>query len=552
MDHCRVGRRPRSAAVLVATIITGEALAVLVACLALSAGSAVWAAVVAGILVGALPFARFGGRPVLSWAENGWRYLRDTRPDSGRTVDFRAPGQSVGLHWSGGQVLAVVELIPPSRSLTRITREGFDSPGQLPVTTLAQCLEQHDVTLSGIDVLSHGRRSAPGIPAADVYDTLIGPLPAIAQRSVWVVLRFDAADNAASVARRGGGEEGASRTVTVAATRIVRAIADAGCHSRILTASEIEAVAARLSHGVSPADMGQEWSHVPTPGAHNVGNAIDPRRLTRELLAAVWAAPGLDTTVAIHLRPGRASQSVRVGATFRRTTRTLPGRLGLRGLVSMQGRHRDGLLSQLPTAPPELDGIAPMTEVDPRTLDALCLPVSGCGQLIGSDSDGHAVSARITGPGVSNVHVAGELYLAQQIVFRAVATGARILIHTDRPHAWAPLVDAVATPDLLRIAGGPAWSDTGSWSDTGFDTILLDGIGAPPARAGVTTIHLSSDPGLRLSATTDVSIVQPGAGGDRVVLTAGEHRVELVLVTIPSETAFIGRPRSATRLAPAR
>ncbi len=51
-------------------------------------------------------------------------------------------------------------------------------------------------------------------------------------------------------------------------------------------------------------------------------------------------------------------------------------------------------------------------------------PPAGCGQLIGSDDYGHGITARIAGPGVGMVYVAGELYLAQQLVFRAVATGA--------------------------------------------------------------------------------------------------------------------------------
>ncbi|MDH6290307.1 type VII secretion protein EccE [Rhodococcus opacus] len=79
---------------------------------------------------------------------------------------------------------------------------------------------QHDISLAGIDIVSHGYRAAAGSPATDVYDRLVGPLPATATRMVWLALRFDATEGVAAVARRGGGEEGVSRAITIAASRV--------------------------------------------------------------------------------------------------------------------------------------------------------------------------------------------------------------------------------------------------------------------------------------------------------------------------------------------
>ncbi|PTR31454.1 type VII secretion protein EccE [Rhodococcus sp. OK519] len=541
MDHFRAGRRPNTAAaILVTTVVVAQLVATAVCLLALVAGLPLWAAVVVGVVLGGTLFTRIGGRFAVTWAATALRYIADRRPVIGRTTDFHAPGETVGLHWIDGQVIALVELIPPPGNGTRVTLDAVDSPDLVPVAALAACLNQHDVALSGIDILAHGCRTVAGTPAADVYDSLIGPLPAVARMTVWIALRFDAASNGASVARRGGGEDGAARTVSVAARRVVRALADAGCPSRILPASEVESVAARICRGVHPDTMGQQWSHVPLQGVCNIGNAIDPRHLSRELLTAVWAAPGLGTTVTVRLRPGSDKDSMLVGAAFRRTIRTAPTRRALRkGLLSMQGTHRDALVAHLPIASPALDDLTPLRARARDLLDDLCLPVTGCGQLVGSDSQGNAVTARIFGPGVRDVLVAGEVYLAQQLVFRAVATGARVLIHTDRPHAWSTLVEAVGAPTRLRVA------HESSWSETGFDTLVVDGVPAPQARPGVTTLHVhSSVPQPRPAAA--LSIVQPGASGDRVILTAGRHSVELTLVTISPETAFLGRPRPAS------
>ncbi|MFD9665556.1 hypothetical protein ACFWAY_28670 [Rhodococcus sp. NPDC059968] len=137
------------------------------------------------------------------------------------------------------------------------------------------------------------------------------------------------------------------------------------------------------------------------------------------------------------------------------------------------------------------------------------------------------------------VYVAGELYLAQQLVFRAVATGARVLIHIDRPDAWSSLIDSIATPDRLRIAGH------NPQSDNRFNTVVFDGVDALPPRAGVTAIYLHGEPSQWPGAEPDLSIVQPDALGDRILLSTGGTSIELMLVTISSETAFIGRPRAA-------
>ncbi|QCQ92156.1 type VII secretion protein EccE [Rhodococcus sp. SGAir0479] len=540
MDHFRAGRRPYRAAVTVTTVVVAQLLAAGICLLGLWAGLPLWAAGPPALVVGAAMFVRIGGRPPVAWMLAAWRFALDRRPGIGEGTDFRAPGETVGLRWIDGQVLAVVELLPaPRGGWSRVDRDTCASPDRVPLAALARCLEQNDVTLSGIDVVSHGSRSVAGTAAADVYDALVGPLPAAARRTVWVVLRFDPSTNGASVARRGGGTDGASRTVAVAARRVVRTLADGGCRARILSAAEIESACARICRGVHPDTMRRQWDHVPLAGAFDVGNAVDPRHLSRALLTGLWSVPGLATTTAVRLRPGRAADEVRVGVSFRRTTPAAAPRLKVRGLISAQGTHRESLLAHLPASSPHLDDLVPFGDITADRLDTFGLVAVGCGQLIGSDGDGKAVTARIAGPGVTEVHIAGEHYLARQVVFRAVATGSRVLVLTDRPHAWAELVDAVRAPMRLRLGAGS------SWTETGFDTVVVDGVPVPPSRAGVTTVHVHREPGTLPRTTPTVSIVQPGACGDHVVLAAGGERIDLTLVTIAAETAFVGRPVGA-------
>ncbi|MFC9551112.1 type VII secretion protein EccE [Rhodococcus sp. NPDC056960] len=550
MDHSRVtrpsSRRLSSFRLSANDIVIAQLLGVAGGVTASLCGLVWWGAVaVAGVLALAA-LVRVAGWSSVDWARTAWRYVTAPGRAQSRTVSFQSQtGQSVGLRWDGGSVVAVVEVLPPAGSLTQITRDGFQTTHALPTEALAACLVQHDISLSGIDIVSHGYRAAAGTPATDVYDRLVGPLPATATRMVWLALRFDATGSVAAVARRGGGEDGACRAITIAASRVVRALADSGCRARILTAPEIESAALQISRGVDPNTFEETWNHAPLPGVRNTGYGVDPRYLTKDLLAKLWVPSSLGTTVTIRIRPSGNAGHVKVGASCRLTTRTMPEPLTIPGLVSMQGRQREGLLSNLPIAVSELDSAMPLSDFPAEELGALHLPPAGCGQLIGSDDHGHGITARIAGPGVGTVYVAGELYLAQQLVFRAIATGARVLIHTDRPEAWSSLIDSIATPDRLRIAGH------NPQSDNRFNTVVFDGVDALPPRAGVTAIYLYPEPSQWPGAEPDLSIVQPDAMGDRILLSTGGTSIELMLVTISSETAFIGRPRAVDEHQPA-
>ena len=141
-----------------------------------------------------------------------------------------------------------------------------------------------------------------------------------------------------------------------------------------------------------------------------------------------------------------------VGAAWRRTLDTPESRNHDPGLRSVDGDHRRAVLAHLPLAIPWLKDVVGLAEVPTIDLDRLRLPAGGCGQLVGSDPSGHGVATRLVGPGVASVHLDGEPYLARQVVFRAVATGARVVVRTDRPDDWIGLATAVDDPDRLRIA----------------------------------------------------------------------------------------------------
>ncbi|TLG11473.1 type VII secretion protein EccE [Nocardia cyriacigeorgica] len=538
------GPRPLLGRISLRNLMIAQFVGLVAGAIALLAGLGVWPAVGIGVVAGLIPLIPVGRRVLLDWIGTGVGYLAQREYEIGDTVDFRGPdGRSLGLYWDGSRVVTVVEVLAPKGGLTRIARTTVHASHLLPLPELAQCLTQHDILLSGIDIISHGHRSRAGTPAGKIYESLLGPLPATAHRTVWLAISFDAVACPDAAERRGGGNEGASRAVTIATQRIMRALEDADCNARILTAPEIRKAVLQITAGYDPRTLTQRWRYAELGNSVNIGGAVDPKKLGSDLLAQLWVAPSRGTTVAVRLRPGSSADSVNIGAAWRLTARELPERTKHEGMVSMNGRHRDGLLAHLPIAIPDVDDTVPMSEYPIDVIGALHLPSSGCGQLIGSDDEGNGVAVRIIGAGISTVYVAGELYLAQQLVFRALAVGERILIRTDRAHAWENLVTTIGNPERLTIA-----VETHQ-SDAGFTATVVDGVLAPAPHAGVTTIYVTGDPMGWPATKPDLSIQQPGAIGNHVVLRTGTAQVDLTLVSIPREATYIGQPRGRRAMA---
>ncbi|NEW30907.1 type VII secretion protein EccE, partial [Nocardia cyriacigeorgica] len=85
--------------------------------------------------------------------------------------------------------------------------------------------------------------------------------------------------------RRGGGNDGASRAVTIATQRIMRALEDADCNARILTAPEIRKAVLQITGGYDPRTLTQRWRYAELGNSVNIGGAVDPKRLGSDLLA---------------------------------------------------------------------------------------------------------------------------------------------------------------------------------------------------------------------------------------------------------------------------
>src|SRR5699024_1371834 len=149
----------------------------------------------------------------------------------------------------------------------------------------------------------------------------------------------------------------------------------------------------------------------------------------------------------------------------------------------------DAIRATVPRGGTLLAAAAAVRELNPAAAGAPALAVGGDGQLIGGAADGSAVLAPLAGPGLSTVELAGSAYAARQAVVRALATGARAVVVTDRPGEWRHLESEVDDREALRVDAGSS-TDSGAVTEPGttltadalrlFGVIVVDCVDGAP------------------------------------------------------------------------
>ena len=239
----------------------------------------------------------------------------------------------------------------------------------LPLGALAPCLEDRGVVLDAIQVIWHcypGNAALPSSsPALRSYLEVLGPLPAAARRTTWVVVRLDPRRCLTAVAERGGGVVGSHRALIGALSRVRSALESQGIAARPLDVDRL------LRAGISAAELsavagtGQQvalsegWAAVTAAGVGHASYAITGWGTTPNL-NALTGVRALSTTVALSLSPGADGSEVGLRGVIRISARdhteleaadgrlqAVSGRLGV-SLLPLCGLQVAGLAATLP------------------------------------------------------------------------------------------------------------------------------------------------------------------------------------------------------------
>ena len=477
--------------------------------------------------------------------------------------------QDIGVSVSAGMLVTVIRVRPTSPAIRHLTRTGRDSgPGtepQLALAPLAECLAQFDIVLHSIDVLVHTPHENAPDPVSRSYAETLGPMRSIPRTSTYVVVRLDPRSCTEAIARRGGGADGTLRTVAVATRRVAARINEQGLTADVLAAADIPGVLHELTCGRDQSCGREHWDHLNSDGLRCRTIPVD-RGGAAERYAAIDSA----THPAVG---GELPSDVVATTTVINLTGTAEAPY-VRALTRMVTTAGEGLPPTEPDPAPETHALcghqavasfAGLLHPDSHTVwhhvapvrgsaatqlvRRTALPCSGSGQLLGADREGRPVALPLAGPGVSRVIIDAQWPLAAQIVLRAIATGARIVLHTDDQTRWQPIIATVDSPD--RLSAVPT-EPTGLWSPVH----VYDGRTPPEDSPGVTIFHIrgQDDDSARPGDTPSSTVFIRQDRHDQRSFSVDTHTgtTTLSVVAVDYEwTIIAGRP-AISRPTPAR
>ncbi|WP_073694113.1 type VII secretion protein EccE [Mycobacterium sp. ST-F2] len=501
-----------------------------------------WYGAAAGLAVALLLVVRVRRLSFPRWVAMRAGFTRARRDREKRSVRFEpfdadlTDGGQIGFHWDGKTLLSLVRIQENPQAMT-VMEPGVTVSGEMvSVQMVSDCLHQFDITLDSIDVISQGARSHGHGQIAAIYDAVLGPLPAIAQRTVWVAVRFDPTACPDAVRNRGGGNEGIIRTAGTATRRVANRLAEAGLRPHIMTASEIAQATNQLSDGVALHSVEETWFTCQEGLFQLRSFSVRPSMFTTAGLGLLWTIPSYSTTVCISLRRDERSGAVKIRglARFDSHGRT---KVRLKGLGQLRGYQFSALASSLPLPTPRRPVDRWAYAVGEDALTNLALPASGCGQVIGADAHGRAVALPLFGPQIERVEICGTLHLAQQAVLRSLALGARVRVHTRRPAAWRDMVEAVADQNLLRVTDFNRGTIQAG-VERNYSVEMFDGVAEQGVRVGVTSIVVKP-PQAKPSRDVDVSLQLIDRDNDVVAVRTRSGSAEVTMVATDDEMRYI-------------
>ncbi len=355
-----------------------------------------WLGITLAVIIGLAAVVTVRGRRLTGWVAALFAWRRRHRqppappsePAVGATV---IPGDHVALRWQGDHLVSAIELIPRPFTPTVIVNGEAFTDDVVHTRFVEELLSAYCPDLEA-DVVSSGYRVGKTAPAALValYEQVVGPYPAPANRRTWIVLRADPERTRKSALRRDAGVSGFAQYLVASTTRIADHLSSHGVDARPARSFDDYDRATEISF------ERETWSMIKgrstftaayvAPGGPDVW----------------WSARADHTLTRVRVAPGEAPT-----ATVLLTTLANPSTP--RGFSCLYGGQRAALLGESPVTDRHYE-----------------LPVGSAGVLVGETADRYPVYMPFDDVDVS-INL-GDARLFTQFVVRSAAAGAVVTL----------------------------------------------------------------------------------------------------------------------------
>jgi type VII secretion protein EccE len=355
-----------------------------------------WIGVTLAVIIALAAVVTVRGRRLTGWvaALFAWRRRHRQVPDVpsvpavGATV---IPGDHVAVRWHGDHLVSVIELIPRPFTPTVIVNGEAFTDDVVDTRLVEELISAHCPDLEA-DVVSAGYRVGKTAPASLValYEQVVGPYPAPANRRTWIVLRADPEKTRKAALRRETGVAGLARYLVASTTRVADHLASNGIDARCARSFD------DFDHATEISFEREMWS------------AIKGRSTFTAAYSApggpdVWWSARADHTITrVRIRPGAAPTT-----TVLLTTLANPATP--RGFSCLFGGQRAAM-----------QGESPVTDKHYE------LPIGSAGVLVGETADRYPVYIPFDDVDVS-INL-GDARLFTQFVVRSAASGAVVTL----------------------------------------------------------------------------------------------------------------------------
>lgn len=207
------------------------------------------------------------------------------------------------------------------------------------------------------------------------------------------------------------------------------------------------------------------------------------------------------------------------------------------GLIDLRGLQFSALMASLPVTPPPRPVDHWAYARWETALSDLSVPASGCGKVIGADERGRAVALPLFGPQIDRVEICGTLHLAQQAVLRALALGARVLVHSRRAGLWRDMVEVVGSQDMLWVADFNRQAIQAG-ADRNYSVEVFDGVTEQSVRAGVTSVVVAP-PNTPVTPNADVALELTSLEHDTVRVSTRAGSAIVTMVATDEEMRYL-------------
>ena len=355
-----------------------------------------WVGITLAVVIALAAVVTIRGRRLTGWvaAVFSWRRRHRNVPDLpsepavGATV---MPGDHVTVRWQDGYLVSAIELVPRPFTPTVIVSGQAYTDDVVDTRLVEQLVTAHCQDLEA-DVVSAGYRVGKTAPASLVglYEQVVGPYPAPANRRTWILLRAEPEHTRKSSQRRESGVAGLARYLVTSATRIADQLASNGIDARPIRSFDDFDRATEISF------ERETWSTIKGrstfTAAYSAAGGPD----------VWWSARADHTITRVRIRPGAAPTTTVLLTTLANPTTP-------RGFSCLFGGQRAAL-----------QGISPVNDHHYE------LPIGSAGVLVGETADRYPVYMPFDDVDVS-INL-GDARLFTQFVVRSAAAGAVVTL----------------------------------------------------------------------------------------------------------------------------